>query len=88
MNFLIGQLVNKIKNTCFAFCLAIPIIVSLGINTAIFANDILRLTINGHSTGIIDIRLNEGETFLQTYRRLGLKPFKAALYPAEQVAAE
>ena len=59
MNFLIGQLVNKIKNTCFAFCLAIPIIVSLGINTAIFANDILRLTINGHSTGIIDIRLNE-----------------------------
>ena len=59
MNFLIGQLVNKIKNTCFAFCLAISIIVSLGINTAIFANDILRLTINGHSTGIIDIRLNE-----------------------------
>ena len=59
MTFLIGQLVNKIKNTCFAFCLAIPIIVSLGINTAIFANDILRLTINGHSTGIIDIRLNE-----------------------------
>ena len=36
----------------------------------------------------LDIRLNEGETFLQTYRRLGLKPFKAALYPAKQVAAE
>ena len=36
----------------------------------------------------LDIRLDEGETFLQTYRRLGLKPFKAALYPAEQVAAE
>ena len=36
----------------------------------------------------LDIRLDEGETFLQTYRRLGLKPFKAALYPAKQVAAE
>ena len=36
----------------------------------------------------LDIRLDEGETFLQTYRRLGLRPFKAALYPAEQVAAE
>ena len=36
----------------------------------------------------LDIRLDEGETFLQTYRRLGLKPFKAALYPAEQVVAE
>ena len=36
----------------------------------------------------LDIRLNEGETFLQTYRRLGLKPFKAALYPAKQVAAK
>ncbi|MDG1009003.1 MAG: nitrite/sulfite reductase, partial [Amylibacter sp.] len=36
----------------------------------------------------LDIRLDEGETFLQTYRRLGLKPFKTALYPAEQVAAE
>jgi sulfite reductase (NADPH) hemoprotein beta-component len=28
-------------------------------------------------------RLDEGETFLQAYRRLGPAPFKAALYPAE-----
>ena len=59
MTYLIDQLVNKIKNTCYAFFLATPILVSLGVNTPIFAEDILRLTINGHSTGIIDIRLNE-----------------------------
>lgn len=36
----------------------------------------------------LDIRADEGETFLQTYRRLGLKPFKMALYPTEKAAAE
>ena len=59
MTFLIDQLVKKTKNTCYAFFMAIIVLVSLGINTAIFANDILRLTIKGQSTGIIDIRLNE-----------------------------
>ncbi|WP_050931799.1 nitrite/sulfite reductase [Aestuariivita boseongensis] len=36
----------------------------------------------------LDLREDPGETFLQTYRRLGLAPFKAALYPAQAVAAE
>ena len=36
----------------------------------------------------LDIRSDEAETFLQTYRRVGLESFKAALYPAEQIAAE
>jgi sulfite reductase (NADPH) hemoprotein beta-component len=31
----------------------------------------------------LDLRLSQEETFIQTYRRLGLGPFKAALYPAE-----
>jgi sulfite reductase (NADPH) hemoprotein beta-component len=34
------------------------------------------------------IRSDRDETFLQTYRRLGIEPFKAALYPAESIAAE
>jgi sulfite reductase (NADPH) hemoprotein beta-component len=36
----------------------------------------------------LDIRSDEAETFLNTYRRVGAEPFKAALYPAEQIAAE
>ena len=36
----------------------------------------------------LDLREGPEETFLQTYRRLGLQPFKAALYPAQAVAAE
>ncbi|MCV3271081.1 nitrite/sulfite reductase [Roseobacter sinensis] len=35
----------------------------------------------------LDLRLEPGETFLQTYRRLGLAPFKAALYPEAQANA-
>ncbi|SPJ23884.1 nitrite/sulfite reductase [Palleronia abyssalis] len=37
----------------------------------------------------LDIREAEDETFLQTYRRVGMEPFKAALYPekAKQDAA-
>ena len=31
----------------------------------------------------LELRDGPGETFLQAYRRLGLAPFKAALYPAE-----
>ena len=34
----------------------------------------------------LDLRQEPGETFLATYRRLGLAPFKAALYPAEAKA--
>ncbi len=36
----------------------------------------------------LDLRETPEETFLQTWRRLGLAPFKAALYPAQAVAAE
>ena len=32
-------------------------------------------------TGYLDLRLDASETFLQTYRRLGLAPFKSLLYP-------
>jgi sulfite reductase (NADPH) hemoprotein beta-component len=30
----------------------------------------------------LDLRLEPGESFLEAYRRLGLEPFKAALYEA------
>ena len=35
----------------------------------------------------LDLRDEPAETFLQTYRRLGLAPFKAALYPEAQANA-
>ncbi|MEM9551835.1 MAG: nitrite/sulfite reductase [Pseudomonadota bacterium] len=35
----------------------------------------------------LDIRESDDETFLQTYRRVGLPPFKAALYPETQANA-
>ncbi|MDU9003460.1 nitrite/sulfite reductase [Sedimentitalea todarodis] len=36
----------------------------------------------------LDLRKESSETFLQTYRRIGLAPFKSALYPRAAVAAE
>ncbi len=36
----------------------------------------------------LEVRADRNETFLQTYRRLGIAAFKAALYPAESIAAE
>ena len=36
----------------------------------------------------LDIRQSPDETFLDTYRRVGETPFKAALYPEEAIAAE
>jgi sulfite reductase (NADPH) hemoprotein beta-component len=36
----------------------------------------------------LDLRDAPEETFLETYRRLGAEPFKAALYPETRVAAE
>ncbi|WP_299657572.1 nitrite/sulfite reductase [uncultured Tateyamaria sp.] len=36
----------------------------------------------------LDLRTDEGEAFIDTYRRTGLGPFKAALYPETKVAAE
>lgn len=38
--------------------------------------------------GYLDLRSDADETFIETYRRLGAAPFKAVLYPAEQIAAE
>ena len=35
----------------------------------------------------LDLRSDQDETFLQTYRRLGLAPFKAALYPEAKAHA-
>ena len=35
----------------------------------------------------LDLRSEPGETFLQTYRRIGLAPFKVALYPEAQAHA-
>lgn len=35
----------------------------------------------------LDLRADDGETFLDTYRRLGAAPFKAALYPAKPALA-
>ena len=35
----------------------------------------------------LDLRDDRQETFLETYRRLGLAPFKAALYPEAQANA-
>jgi sulfite reductase (NADPH) hemoprotein beta-component len=37
--------------------------------------------------GYLDLRSEPSETFLQTYRRLGLSPFKAALYPEARANA-
>ncbi len=37
--------------------------------------------------GYLELRLNPDETFLQTYRRLGLAPFKAVLYPEARAHA-
>ncbi len=36
--------------------------------------------------GYLDLRTAPDETFLQTYRRLGVDPFKALLYPSEEKA--
>jgi len=36
----------------------------------------------------LDLRLDPSETFLAAYRRVGMAPFKAALYPDQAVAAE
>ena len=34
----------------------------------------------------LDLRLSPGESFIQVYRRLGIAPFKAALYPEQEKA--
>ena len=46
-----------------------------------FAADEIVPAVERLVTAYLDLRVTEDETFLQTYRRLGLAPFKAALYP-------
>lgn len=36
----------------------------------------------------LNIRLNKNENFIQTYQRLGLEPFKRALYPAQKTSSK
>jgi sulfite reductase (NADPH) hemoprotein beta-component len=48
-----------------------------------FAYDEIVPAIERLITAYLEVRLSPDETFLSTYRRLGLGPFKAALYPSE-----
>jgi sulfite reductase (NADPH) hemoprotein beta-component len=48
-----------------------------------FAYDEIVPAIERLITAYLDVRLSPDETFLETYRRLGLGPFKAALYPED-----
>ncbi len=48
-----------------------------------FAYDEIVPAVERLITAYLDIRLSPDETFLETYRRLGLGPFKAALYPGD-----
>ena len=48
-----------------------------------FAYDEIVPAIERIMLAYLELREDAGETFLATYRRLGLAPFKAALYPAD-----
>ncbi len=51
-----------------------------------FAYDEILPAIERLIAAYLDLREDAAETFLETYRRLGAEPFKAALYPAEETA--
>lgn len=51
-----------------------------------FAYDEIVPAIERLINGYLDIRAHADETFLQTYRRLGMAPFKSALYPKQESA--
>ena len=36
--------------------------------------------------GYLDLRASRDETFIETFRRIGIDPFKAVLYPAEEAS--
>jgi sulfite reductase (NADPH) hemoprotein beta-component len=36
----------------------------------------------------LDLRSDASELFIDTYKRIGMAPFKSALYPQARVAAE
>ncbi|WP_372572494.1 nitrite/sulfite reductase [Ruegeria jejuensis] len=52
-----------------------------------FAYDEIVPAIERLVAAYLDLREGKEETFLQTYRRLGMAPFKAALYPEAQANA-
>jgi len=52
-----------------------------------FAYDEIVPAIERLVTGYLELRTGPEETFLETYRRLGLAPFKAHLYPETQANA-
>ena len=49
-----------------------------------FAYDEIIPAIERLIAAYLDLRTDKAETFLATYRRLGMAPFKAALYPAKE----
>ncbi|WP_372884736.1 nitrite/sulfite reductase [Shimia sp.] len=52
-----------------------------------FAYDEIVPAIERLVQGYLELRLNEDETFIEAYRRLGLAPFKAHLYPEARAHA-
>ncbi len=53
-----------------------------------FAYDEIVPAIERLIAAYLELRTGEGELFIDTYRRLGMAPFKAALYPTEEVKAD
>ena len=51
-----------------------------------FAYDEIVPAIERLISAYLDLREDREETFLATYRRVGLAPFKAALYPEKEAA--
>ena len=51
-----------------------------------FAADEVVAAVERLVLGYLDLRRDGGETFLDCYRRLGMAPFKALLYPARETA--
>ena len=51
-----------------------------------FAYDEIVPAIERLVNGYLELREGPEETFLQAYRRLGMGPFKAVLYPTEEKA--
>jgi sulfite reductase (NADPH) hemoprotein beta-component len=53
-----------------------------------FAYDEIVPAIERLIAAYLELRTGEDELFIDTYRRLGMAPFKAALYPTEEVKAD
>ena len=59
MRLLVGSLINKTYLISKLYQVLLLLMVNLALSTTTFANDILRLQIEGQSRGVIDIRLNK-----------------------------